>query len=132
LIAGGHLHTGDQALWDEEGFIYIVGRLKEMIKTGGENVFPAEVEQVLLQHEDIAECAVVGVPDPDWGESVLAVIVPEAGTMLTEPAVIEFVRARLAGFKKPRHVRFVGELPRTASTRQVQKAQLVDRFVQGW
>lgn len=131
-FAGGHLHTGDLALWDEEGFIYIVGRLKEMIKTGGENVFPAEVEQVLLQHDDVAECAVVGVPDADWGESVLAVIVPQAGAVLTEPAVIEFVRARLAGFKKPRHVRFVDELPRTASTRQVQKAQLVDRFVQGW
>jgi fatty-acyl-CoA synthase len=131
-FAGGHLHTGDQALWDEDGFIHIVGRLKEMIKTGGENVFPAEVEQVLIQLDGVAECAVVGVPDVDWGESVLAVIVRQQGTSLTEPAVIEHVRARLAGFKKPRHVRFVDELPRTASTRQVQKAQLVDRFVQGW
>jgi acyl-CoA synthetase (AMP-forming)/AMP-acid ligase II len=131
-FAGGHLHTGDQAMWDDEGFIYIVGRLKEMIKTGGENVFPAEVEKVLLQHEDVAECAVVGVPDPDWGESVLAVIVARRGASLAAADVIEFVRARLAGFKKPRHVRFVDELPRTASTRQVQKAQIVDRFVQGW
>jgi len=131
-FAGGYLHTGDQALWDEEGFVYIVGRLKEMIKTGGENVFPAEVEQTLLQHEDVAECAVVGVPDPDWGESVLAVVVQRRGAALTKQAVVEFVRARLAGFKKPRHVRFVDELPRTASTRQVQKALLVDRFVQGW
>ena len=131
-FAGGYLHTGDQALWDDEGFLFIVGRLKEVIKTGGENVFPAEVEQVLLQHDDVAECAVVGVPDPDWSECVLAVVVPRTGATLTESDVIEFVRERLAGFKKPRHVRFVDELPRTASTRQVQKARLVDRFVQGW
>jgi acyl-CoA synthetase (AMP-forming)/AMP-acid ligase II len=131
-FAGGHLHTGDLALWDEEGFLYIVGRLKEMIKTGGENVFPAEVEQTLLLHEDVAECAVVGVPDPDWGESVLAVVVPHPGTVPSEQDIVEFVRARLAGYKKPRHVRIVAELPRTASTRQVQKALLVDRFVQGW
>lgn len=131
-FAGGFLHTGDQGLWDEDGFIHIVGRLKEMIKTGGENVFPAEVESVLLRHEDVAECVVVGVPDPDWGEAVLAVIVPRPGASLTAEAVVDFVRERLAGFKKPRHVRFLDELPRTASTRQVQKALLVDRFVHGW
>lgn len=131
-FAGGFLHTGDLALWDDEGFLYIVGRLKEMIKTGGESVFPAEVEKTLLQHDDVAECAVVGVPDADWGESVLAVIVPRPGRVPHEDEVVEFVRARLAGYKKPRHVRFVAELPRTASTRQVQKALLVDRFVQGW
>lgn len=131
-FAGGWLHTGDQGLWDEEGFLYVVGRLKEMIKTGGENVFPAEVERVLLEHEGIAECAVVGVPDADWGESVLAVVVPRREGALTADEVVGFVRRRLAGYKKPRHVRFVRELPRTASTRQVQKALLVDRFVQGW
>ena len=131
-FAGGWLHTGDLALWDAEGFLHIVGRSKEMIKTGGENVFPAEIEQALLVHPDVAECAVVGVPDADWGESVLAVVVARAGASLTEDDVVEHVRARLAGYKKPRHVRFVAELPRTASTRQVQKAQLADRFVQGW
>lgn len=131
-FAGGFLHTGDLAMWDDEGFIHIVGRLKEMIKTGGENVFPTEVEQVLLGHPDVEECAVVGVPDADWGESVLAVVVARAGSALDEPAVVAYVRDRLAGYKKPRHVRFVRELPRTASTRQVQKAVLVDRFVQGW
>lgn len=131
-FAGGHLHTGDQALWDEEGFLHIVGRLKEMIKTGGESVFPAEVEQTLLLHEGVAECAVVGVPDPDWGESVLAVVVPRTGATPSAQEIIDFVRGRLAGYKKPRHVRIVTELPRTASTRQVQKALLVDRFVQGW
>lgn len=131
-FAGGWLHTGDLALWDADGFLYIVGRSKEMIKTGGENVFPAEIEQVLLAHPDVAECAVVGVPDADWGESVLAVVVSRAGVSLTEGDVVEHVRTRLAGYKKPRHVRFLAELPRTASTRQVQKALLADRFVQGW
>jgi len=131
-LAGGFVHTGDLAMWDEDGFLHVVGRLKEMIKTGGENVFPAEVERVLLQHPGVAECAVVGVPDADWGESVLAVVVPRSGAAPGEQEIVEFVRARLAGYKKPRHVRIVAELPRTASTRQVQKAQLVDRFVQGW
>ncbi|MBY0277001.1 AMP-binding protein [Candidatus Binatia bacterium] len=131
-FAGGWLHTGDLALWDGEGFLHIVGRSKEMIKTGGENVFPAEIEQTLLTHPDVTECAVVGVPDADWGESVLAVVVPRAGARLTEDDVVAHVRERLAGYKKPRHVRFVIELPRTASTRQVQKALLADRFVQGW
>lgn len=131
-FAGGWLHTGDLALWDRDGFIHIVGRSKEMIKTGGENVFPAEVEKTLLTHPGIAECAVVGVPDADWGESVLAVVVPRPGATVTEAQVVEHVRERLAGYKKPRHVRVVDELPRTASTRQVQKALLVDRFVHGW
>lgn len=131
-FVGGWLRTGDLALWDAEGFLHIVGRSKEMIKTGGENVFPAEIEQTLLTHPDVSECAVVGVPDTDWGESVLAVVVTRAGASLSEGAVVEHVRARLAGYKKPRHVRFVAELPRTASTRQVQKALLADRFAQGW
>jgi len=131
-LRDGWVHTGDQAIWDEDGFIHIVGRIKEMIKSGGENVFPVEVEQVLLRHPAIAECAVVGVPDPEWTETVLAVIVRRADSEITESEVIEFVRERLAGFKKPRHVRFVDELPRTASTRQVQKALLRERFTLGW
>jgi len=131
-FAGGWLHTGDQAMWDDDGFIHIVGRLKEMIKTGGENVFPVEVEQLLARHPSVAESAVLGVPDPDWGESVLAVVVTRAGASLDEAEVVAFVKQHLAGYKKPRHVRFVDELPRTASTRQVQKALLRDRFVQGW
>lgn len=131
-FAGGWLHTGDLAVRDDEGFLHIVGRSKEMIKTGGENVFPAEIEQTLLSHPDVAECAVVGVPDVDWGESVLAVVVPRTGATLGEDDVVAHVRDRLAGYKKPRHVRFLAELPRTSSTRQVQKALLADRFVQGW
>ncbi len=121
---GGWLHTGDLAAFDDEGFLHIAGRLKEMIKCGGENVFPAEVERCLLEHPAIAEAAVFGVPDPHWGEVVAAAVVRRDGVALSEDDVVAHVRARLAGYKKPRVVRFVDTLPRTASTRQVQKALL--------
>ncbi|MFQ5665089.1 MAG: class I adenylate-forming enzyme family protein [Candidatus Binatia bacterium] len=128
-LRGGWVHTGDLGVVDEDGFVFIAGRKKEMIKSGGENIFPAEVERVLLAHAGIAQAAVLGVPDPDWGESVLAVVVPRGGYRLSEAEVIAHVRSRLAGFKKPRYVRFVDALPRTAATRQVQKAVLREQFV---
>jgi fatty-acyl-CoA synthase len=123
-VRGGWLHTGDLAAVDDEGFLHIAGRIKEMIKCGGENVFPAEVERCLLEHPAIAEAAVFGVPDPHWGEVVAAAIVPRSGVVLSEAEVAEHVRQRLAGYKKPRLVRFLDALPRTASTRQVQKTLL--------
>ena len=127
-LRGGWLHTGDLGAFDDEGFLHIAGRLKEMIKCGGENVFPAEVERCLLDHPGIAEAAVFGVPDPDWGEIVAAAVVCRPGTALGEDDVVEHVRAHLAGFKKPRIVRFLDMLPRTASTGQVQKTLLRERF----
>jgi len=128
-LRGGWMHTGDLGVLDDEGFLYIAGRKKEMIKSGGENIFPIEVERVLLEHPAIAEAAVLGVPDADWGESVLAVIVRRPGAALSEAAVIDYVRDRLAGYKKPRYVSFVDALPRTAATRQVQKALLREQFL---
>jgi acyl-CoA synthetase (AMP-forming)/AMP-acid ligase II len=128
-LRGGWLHTGDLGVFDDDGFLFVVGRKKEMIKSGGENIFPIEVEQVLLRHPAIAEAAVVGVPDPNWGESVLAVVVPRPGADLAEADVVEHVRGHLAGFKKPRYVWFVDALPRTAATRQVQKTVLREQFV---
>jgi fatty-acyl-CoA synthase len=125
---GGWLHTGDLAAFDDEGFLHIAGRVKEMIKCGGENVFPAEVERCLLEHTAIAEAAVFGVPDPHWGEVVVAAIVRRAGATLSEEQVIAHVRERLAGYKKPRFVRFLEALPRTASTRQVQKTLLREQW----
>ena len=118
---GGWLHTGDLGVLDEDGFLHIAGRVKEMIKCGGENVFPAEVERCLLEHPAIAEGAVFGVPDAHWGEVVVAAIVRRNGAALGADDVVAHVRARLAGYKKPRHVHFVDALPRTGSTRQVQK-----------
>lgn len=131
-FAGGFLHTGDQAVRDEDGFLFIVGRIKEMIKSGGESIFPAEIEKLLTEHPDVQECAVLGVQDPHWGESVLAVIVKRPGSDLDEETTIEWVKERVASYKKPRYVRFVDELPRTASTRQVQKTVLRERFASGW
>ena len=95
-----------------------------MIKCGGENVFPAEVERCLLDHPAIAEAAVFGLPDAHWGEVVAAAVVRRDGAALTEDDVVAYVRARLAPYKKPRIVRFLDALPRTASTRQVQKSLL--------
>ncbi len=130
-LRGGWLHTGDLGAFDDEGFLHIAGRAKEMIKCGGENVFPAEVERCLLAHPAIAEAAVFGVPDPDWGEIVAAAVVRSPGAALSEDDVIAHVRAHLAGYKKPRVVRFFDALPRTASTRQVQKALLREQMRAG-
>ena len=128
-LRGGWVHTGDLGVLDDDGFLFIVGRKKEMIKSGGENIFPVEVERVLLQHPAIDEAAVLGIPDADWGESVLAVVVRRPGHQLTEAEVVNHVRASLAGFKKPRVVWFVDALPRTAATRQVQKTLLREQFL---
>jgi acyl-CoA synthetase (AMP-forming)/AMP-acid ligase II len=99
-----------------------------MIKCGGENIFPVEVERCLLEHPAIAEAAVFGVPDAHWGEVAVAAVVRRPGAALTEGEVIEHVRARLAGYKKPQQVRFLDALPRTASTRQVQKTLLKEQW----
>ncbi len=129
-LRGGWVHTGDLGVLDDDGFLFVVGRKKEMIKSGGENIFPVEVEQVLLEHPAISEAAVIGIPDADWGESVLAVVVRQPGRELTDAEVVDHVRTRLAGFKKPRRVWFVDALPRTAATRQVQKTLLREQFLQ--
>src|SRR5436190_882693 len=128
-LRGGWVHTGDLATLDDEGFLHIAGRVKEMIKCGGENIFPAEVERCLLAHPTTAQAAVFGVPDPHWGEVVVAAVVQRNGGALTEAEVIEHVRSRLAGYKKPRAVHFVDALPRTGSTRQVQKTLLREEWM---
>src|SRR5262245_45203097 len=127
-LRDGWLHTGDLGTFDEEGFLHIAGRAREMIKCGGENIYPAEVERCLLEHPDIAEAAVFGVPDERWGEVVVAAVVPQTGATLGEDEVVGHVRSRLAGYKKPRHVLVLDALPRTASTRQVQKTLLRERW----
>jgi len=113
-FAGGWLHTGDLGRVDEEGFIHLVDRKKDMIRTGGENVFAKEVEQVLVSHEGVKDCAVVGMPDDDYGEKVIAVVIREPGAIeVSDEDLCAFVRKRLAGFKTPRQVIFVAELPKT-------------------
>jgi len=112
---GGWFHSGDMVRQDDEGYIYVVDRLKDMIISGGENIYPAEIENVLYNHPKILEAAVIGIPDPDWGESVKAYIVLKAGQAMTEAEVIDFCREQLASYKKPRVVQFIDALPRNAS-----------------
>ena len=112
----GDYHTvGDIAYRDDEGFFYICDRKKDMIITGGMNVYPAEIEAALEQHPDIFDAAVFGVPSEEWGESVHAVVVLAPGASLGEAGVIAFAREHLAGYKLPRSVSFLDELPRTGS-----------------
>lgn len=121
------LHTGDLGRFDEEGYLYIVGRKKDVIISGGMNIYPEEVELLLRRYPDIADVAVIGVPDERWGESVLAVVQPAAGHTVTAEEVVGRCRAGLASYKKPRYVEFTDELPRTASGK-VQKHELRARY----
>lgn len=109
---GGWFHSGDLVRQDEDGYIYVVDRKKDMIISGGENIYPAEIEEVLYTHPKILESAVIGVPDPDWGESVKAIVVPKQGETLTEEDIIEHCKKNLASYKKPKSVDFVDVLPR--------------------
>ena len=115
---GGWHHTGDMGRFDADGYLWYAGRspAKELIKPGGENVYPAEVEKVILEHPAIAEVVVIGVADPQWGEAIKAVCACRPGAAAPSPAeLIEFVGARIARFKKPKHVVFVDQLPRTGA-----------------
>jgi long-chain acyl-CoA synthetase len=115
IDADGWLRTGDAGFMDEEGFLFLHDRIKDMIVSGGENVYPAEVENVLLAHGDIADAAVIGVPDDKWGEAVKAIVVPTTGTDLTAETIVEFCRTRLAAYKCPKSVDFAETLPRNPS-----------------
>ena len=109
----GWLHTGDLAHCDEDGFYYIDGRIKDMFISGGVNVYPAEIENLLLQHEGVRDAAVLGVPDPKWGEVGVAFVVARAGSELTEDTVLRFLTTKLARYKMPKAVCFLDSLPRT-------------------
>lgn len=113
MIRDGWVHSGDGGVWDDEGFIYIVDRIKSMIISGGENIFPSEVERALGNHPEVAEAVVVGAPHPEWGEVVKAVVVRRPGTSLDADAVARYVEETLGSYKKPRIVEFLTELPMT-------------------
>jgi acyl-CoA synthetase (AMP-forming)/AMP-acid ligase II len=113
-VRGGWLHTGDIGYLDERGYLYVVDRKKDMVISGGMNIYPREVEEVLQRHPAVFECSVFGVPDPTWGEAVRAVVVLREGHTATEADLIEHCRANLASFKKPRVVEFTAKLPKSA------------------
>jgi acyl-CoA synthetase (AMP-forming)/AMP-acid ligase II len=109
----GWLHTGDIGEFDEAGNLFIIGRLKEVIRSGSSTIIPKEVEDVLARHPAVAEVAVVGLPDAEWGEAVTAFVVAKRGATVSERDLIEHCRSELSGYKKPRSIRFVASLPRS-------------------
>jgi long-chain acyl-CoA synthetase len=117
----GWLRTGDAGYRDENGFLFLHDRVKDMIVTGGENVYPAEVENVLAKHPDVADVAVVGVPDEKWGEAVKAVVVRREDSAVTDKDLITFAREHLAGFKLPKSVDFIDVLPRNPSGKLLKR-----------
>jgi len=123
----GFFNTGDKATISADGYVAIVGRAKDLIICGGLNVYPKEVEQLLDDLEGVVESAVIGVPHEDFGEAVVAVIVPTADIKLNEQAIIDFCKGEIANFKVPKQVFFVDELPRNAMGK-VQKNLLRDRY----
>ena len=120
-------HTGDLARRDGEGYYYIVGRSKDMIISGGENIYPAEVENVIAAHESIAEAALIGIPDEKWGEVGRAIIVIANGESITQDELIKFCGERLAKYKVPKSVVFVDSIPKTGANK-VDKLELVKKF----
>ena len=127
VLRDGWYHTGDAGSVDDEGFLYVRDRYRDMIISGGENVYPAEVESALLELDDVQEVAVIGVPDPTWGEVGLAVVVPSPGTAPDPEDLRARLRTRLAGFKVPAHVELTDELPKTA-TGKIRKPDLRARY----
>ncbi|GJF12276.1 acyl-CoA synthetase [Mycolicibacterium cyprinidarum] len=121
LTADGWLRTGDAGYVDADGYVYLQDRIKDMIVSGGENVYPIEVENVLMTHPGVADAAVIGVPDDRWGEAVKAIVVAGPGATLREADLIGFARARLGGFKLPKSVDFVAALPRTPSGKVLKR-----------
>jgi acyl-CoA synthetase (AMP-forming)/AMP-acid ligase II len=120
-FAGDWFHSGDLARRDEEGYLWLVDRKKDMIVSGGENVYPAEVERVLLEHPSVADAAVIGVPHARWVETPLAIVVGHPGASVDETELIAYCRGHLAGYKKPSAVVVVEELPRNAAGKVLKR-----------
>jgi acyl-CoA synthetase (AMP-forming)/AMP-acid ligase II len=125
----GWFHTGDQGVIDEEGYLRIVGRKKEMLIRGGANIYPREIEEVLYQHPKVGDAAIVGLPDPRLGERVCACIVPKAGETITFEELTDFLRDKIATYKLPEFMEVLADLPRTP-TGKVQKGPLRDLVIE--
>jgi long-chain acyl-CoA synthetase len=130
-MRGGWYHSGDGGIMDDEGYLYIVDRLKDMIISGGENIYSAEVESAISLLDGVAEVAVIGIPDERWGETVHAVVVPRAGRTLTADAVVAHCRTMIAGYKCPRSVE-IRQMPLPVSgAGKVLKGPLREQFWAG-
>jgi long-chain acyl-CoA synthetase len=121
-LRGGWLHTGDMAYKDEEGYIFLVDRLKDMIIAAGENVYPREIEEILYQHPAVKEVAVIGVPDKLRGQAVAAYVVLKPGKTATKPELRKFLRGKLANYKLPKYFMFLEQMPKTQTGKILKKA----------
>jgi acyl-CoA synthetase (AMP-forming)/AMP-acid ligase II len=126
----GWVRSGDGGYIDEDGYVYVRDRVKDMIVSGGENIYPAEVESAIYGHPDVAEVAVIAVPDEKWGEAVKAIIVPQQGARPDAQAILDFTRKRIAGYKLPKSIEFVDALPRNG-TGKVLKRELRKKYWEG-
>ena len=130
-IREGWLYTGDMAVIDHEGYVTIVDRKKDMILTGGENVYSTEVENILYTHPAVLECAVVGVPDQKWGEAVKGIVVLKPSQKATQEEIIQFCKEKIAHYKAPKSIDFIEALPRTGSGK-IHKKGLRDKYWEGF
>jgi acyl-CoA synthetase (AMP-forming)/AMP-acid ligase II len=130
-IKDGWLYTGDLAVIDEEGYVTIVDRKKDMILSGGENVYSTEVENVLYMHPAILECSVIGVPDQKWGEAIKGIVVLKPGQITTQHEIIQFCKERIAHYKAPKSIDFIDALPKTGSGK-IHKRELRDKYWHGY
>jgi malonyl-CoA/methylmalonyl-CoA synthetase len=127
FTADGYFVTGDVGKFDGDGYLWIVGRSKDLIISGGFNVYPKEIESVLDEMDGVAESAVIGVPHPDYGEAVVAIVVGKPGARLSADAMIAALKRKIANFKVPKRIVFVDELPRNAMAK-VQKKALREQY----
>jgi fatty-acyl-CoA synthase len=123
------MHTGDLAMMDDQGYVRVVGRIKDMVIRGGENVYPREIEEFLYMHPSVADVQVIGVPDERYGEELMAWIIPRPGTSLSQEAVREFCQGKIARYKIPRYVKFVDSFPMTV-TGKVQKFKMRETAIE--
>ncbi len=126
-LRDGWLWTGDIATWDEDRYVYIVDRAKDMIISGGENIYSIQVEEAIAAHPAVLECAVIGVPDAEWGENVKAVVVLKPDQTATEADIIETAKQKIASYQKPKSVDFVASLPK-APTGKIMKRDLREPY----
>ena len=124
----GWFYTGDLGYFDEEGYLFVVGRKKDMVKSGGISIYPLEIEGVLYKHPEVVEAAVIGVPDPQWGEAVKAVVVPKQGSTVSGEALMQFCKEQLAAYKVPKSVDMVSSLPHT-EIGKINKVKLKERIL---
>ena len=131
VFANGWYHTGDAGYFDEDGYLFLVDRVKDMIVSGGENVYSSEVENAISSHPDVAQVAVIGIPDDTWGEAVHAIVVLEAGGSASEEALIEHARDSIAGYKVPKSIEFREEPLPLSGAMKVLKRELRAPYWEG-